>query len=81
MAYRFEHDGKDTRHEILINISSDLTYKTKNPLIELKKEYNAIKKLNEDGYKKEEAAQTSKYADLLLQRPDLKPANSTWLPR
>lgn len=80
MADRFEHGEKEVKHQILIKISSDLTYTTKNPLIELKKEYNAIKKLNNGEYKIDTAARTSKYADVFAQRPDLVPLNSTWLP-
>ncbi len=80
MAYKFEHGEKDEKHQILIKISSDLTYRTKNSLIQLKEEYEALRKMNNGEFKTDTLARTSKYADIFEQRPDLVPPNSTWLP-
>lgn len=79
MADRFEHGNKEVKHQILIKISSDLTYRTKKPLIQLKEEYESIRKLNNGEYKTDTAARTLKYADVFVQRPDLIPPNSMML--
>lgn len=80
LAARFENGDKNIKHEILLRVSSDLLYTTQNPLIELKKEYNAIKKYNDGEYKTDVVARTSKYTDIFAQRPDLLPPNSMMLP-
>lgn len=80
MAYRFQHADKEEKQQILIKISSDLMYETKKPLIQLKEEYEAIRKLNNNEYETDVVARTPKYSAILDERPDLEPANSTWLP-
>ncbi len=80
MADKFESGDKEVKHQVLIKISSDLLYTTQNPLIVLKKEYNAVKKLNNGEYLTDAMARTPKYADVFALRPDLVPTDTTWLP-
>lgn len=80
ISEKFRNGNREMKHQILIKISSDLIYETKNPLIYLQKEYEPFKKLNTGEYKTDTAARTSKYADVFVKRPDLVPSNSTWLP-
>lgn len=76
---KFRDGDKEVKHQILIKISSDLLYQSKNPLIILKNEYIPIKKLNKKEYDTVPSARTLKYDDVLEKYPDLVPTNSTWL--
>ncbi len=80
VSSKFTEGDKEKKHQILIKISSDLLYSTKNPLIELKKMYKPLKKMKNGEYNDAVPARTSKYADVFVQYPDLLPTNSTWLP-
>jgi hypothetical protein len=76
---KFTSGSKEEKHQILIKLSSDLFYKSKEPMIYLKEEYKPVEKLNKGEYDTVPSARTSKYADVFVRRPDLVPANSTWL--
>ncbi len=79
VSKRFKYGDRETRHQILLKISSDLVYESKNPLIYLKKEYKPLKKLNKKEYKEDCLARTSKYTDIFVKRPNLRPTNPMWL--
>lgn len=80
VSTKFLNGEKEKKHQILIKISSDLLYESKNPLIYLKKYYKPLKEVRNNKEKPSVVARTSKYADVFVERPDLVPANSTWLP-
>lgn len=80
MANRFRTGDKEIKHQILLKISSDLQYENRNPLIYLKDYYEPVKKMNKGKFDSVSLARTSKYDDVFVKRPDLVPANSTWLP-
>lgn len=80
LSSRFKNGDREIKHQILIKISSDLLYESKNPLINLKKEYSHLKNIKNNREDLETVARTSKYADILMKNPDLTPVNSTWLP-
>lgn len=80
VSSKFLSGGKEEKHQILIKISSDLLYESKNPLIYLKDYYKPLKKIKNNHESVNIVARTSKYADVFVERPDLVPTNSTWLP-
>ncbi len=79
LTTKFIDGDRDKKHQILFKISSDLLYKSKNPLIYLKEEYQALKLIKNKKEKPTDVARTSKYADVFVEIPDLIPTNSTWL--
>lgn len=76
----FINGSRDERRFILMEISSNLTYKTKKPLIQPKEIYSIYE--NEENWDKKYAdkIELAKYTELWAKKPDLEPTNPAWLP-
>lgn len=78
---KFKTGNRDSRHEILMSISSNLVLDHKKVRIDLLKPFEAFE--NQENWEKKYGnwLEPQKYTDLFDKMPDLKPTNPVWLPR
>ncbi|MBT3249841.1 MAG: recombinase family protein [Candidatus Pacebacteria bacterium] len=78
--HKFKHGTKDEKRQILLNLGSNLILKDGKIRIDLYDHYRLLSESDNWDEKFNDWIEPQEYTDILAKRPDLVPANPTWLP-